>query len=240
MEKVDRIVNGILNGIGLSLKRYPNREQRRLLQYLAEHSIHYLIDVGANEGQFGSSMLQAGFKGEILSFEPQAEAFTKLRKRAESTKNWKTFHFAMGDFDGQSELNIAGNSVSSSLLSMLPAHLNAAPKSVYVSRESIEVKKLETIYEGLMKEEYAFLKMDTQGFEMKVLKGAERILDKIVGIQLEMACHPLYDGEVLFDEMKAYLEGKDYFLSSLENGFYDKETGRLLQVDAVFLRELSQ
>lgn len=237
-KKTDKTVNYFFNRIGLSLKRFPSREQRRLLNYLHKHHINYLLDVGANTGQFTMSILQAGYKGQIISFEPQSAAYQKLLAKTLKRKDWKAYHFAIGNLDGPSEINISKNSVSSSLLDILPAHVKAAPESSYVSKEVIEVKKLESIYHEIIGDDFAFLKMDTQGFEMNVLKGAAGILNKISGIQLEMSCYPLYSKETTFDEMKAFIESKGFFLSSLENGFVDENTGRLLQVDAVFLRDV--
>lgn len=81
-----------------------------------------------------------------------------------------------------------------------------------------------------------YLKIDTQGFEHKVIKGAEKSLDRICMIQLEMSLIPLYDGQVLFDDLHSLLTGKGYRLVSLEHGFADKESGHLLQVDGIYHR----
>ena len=79
------------------------------------------------------------------------------------------------------------------------------------------------------------LKIDVQGFEKKVLAGAEASLQKIKIIQLEMSLVPLYQNEWLFHEVLEYLTQKGFQLYSLENGFFNKETGQLLQADGIFI-----
>jgi len=78
--------------------------------------------------------------------------------------------------------------------------------------------------------------MDTQGFESKVLKGAENSLPHIDTVQMEMSLVPLYDGELLFNEMCLLMSQKDYTLVAIENGFSDSASGQLLQVDGIFHR----
>ncbi|HSU27024.1 MAG TPA: hypothetical protein VLJ68_01505, partial [Chitinophagaceae bacterium] len=54
-------------------------------------------------------------------------------------------------------------------------------------------------------------------------------------IQLEMSIVPLYENEMLYVDMIDHLARKGFQLYSLENGFSNPETGKLLQVDGVFV-----
>jgi hypothetical protein len=81
-----------------------------------------------------------------------------------------------------------------------------------------------------------YLKIDTQGFESKVIAGAEQVLSRIDTIQLEMSLVPLYEGELLFDEMCRLMMNKGYSLVSAEAGFSDETSGQLLQMDGIFHR----
>ena len=80
------------------------------------------------------------------------------------------------------------------------------------------------------------MKIDTQGFEEKVIKGAENSLRFIDIIQIEMSLTPLYRGEILLPEMYALLRKKGYEMVSIEQGFSDSRSGVLLQVDGIFSR----
>jgi FkbM family methyltransferase len=198
-----------------------------------------VFDVGANMGQFAEKLLDAGFPGRIVSFEPSTAAHSALTKRAQRDSRWIIApRMALGDHSGTISLNLAGNSVSSSVLPMLPSHGDAAPESRYVGSEVVDLRTLDAVNaEFATDHERVFLKLDVQGFEPKVLQGAEQFLRRVLGIQIELSLVPLYDGEHLFHPMLHGLEGRGYDLWSLIPGFVDPETSRLLQVDAIFFRK---
>ena len=81
-----------------------------------------------------------------------------------------------------------------------------------------------------------YMKIDTQGFESKVLKGAGNSLMRIDTVQMEMSLVPLYEGEMLFNEMCMFMTEKGYSLIAIESGFSDQNTGQVLQVDGIFHR----
>jgi hypothetical protein len=81
-----------------------------------------------------------------------------------------------------------------------------------------------------------FLKIDTQGSEGRVLDGASTSLERIVGLQLELSIEPLYDGAPHYLEMLSRVEREGFVLMSVEPGFSDRVTGRMLQFDALAFR----
>lgn len=146
-------------------------------------------------------------------------------------------NYAIGNEDGKSIINIAGNSLSSSILDMLPEHYENAPQSKYTGHQEIEIKKLDSIFNSFSnKEDRVMLKIDTQGYEKNVIDGALESLNRILIIQLEMSLIPLYDNMMLFTEMIEYIESKGFKLYSLENGFSNPDSGQLLQVDGIFVK----
>jgi FkbM family methyltransferase len=160
-----------------------------------------------------------------------------LKISAQKDKNWILNNYALGNEDTKSVINISGNSFSSSILNMLPQHLNSAPESRFISQEEIEIKKLDTIFSSMCSPtDNVMLKIDTQGYEKNVIDGAIESLPKIKIIQLEMSIVQLYESELMMTEMINYLDAKGYQLFSLENGFGDSESGQLLQVDGIFVR----
>lgn len=195
-----------------------------------------VFDVGANTGQFGQSLREAGFRGRIVSFEPLAAAREKLLAVSQKDNKWDVApRAAIGNEDGEIEIHIAGNSVSSSVLDMLDAHANAAPGSRYVGSEKVPLRRLDSIaLDYLHPDSVAFLKIDTQGYEDRVLQGASNLLKKTAGLQLELSFVPLYDGQRLYDEMVSQLKLLGFELWSMSPVFSDPQTGRLLQVDATF------
>jgi FkbM family methyltransferase len=212
----------------------PARRRSKLLE---TYEIETVIDVGANVGNFGIELRTNGFDGKIISFEPLTTAFSELKEKAEYDDHWEVVNIALGDKNEKTVINIAENSLSSSIQDMLPLHKEAAPESKYIGKEKVEVKKLDSVFgEFCSTEENILLKIDTQGFEKKVLDGARESLEAIDTIQLEMSLTPLYKNETLFLNMIRYLNNKAYSLVDLEHVFFEKETGRLLQVDGIFHR----
>ena len=134
-------------------------------------------------------------------------------------------------------LNVAGNSLSSSLLPMLPAHERAAETSRYAATESVRLARLDRIgREYLSGINRPFLKIDTQGYEDRVLAGATGILASFVGIELELSLVPLYEGQLLYDAMIDRLRGLGFELFGVFPGYVAETTGRTLQFDGVFVR----
>jgi FkbM family methyltransferase len=238
---VKRILRNCIRRAGWDIRKFDPRfaEDVRLVRRLLIHRIDVVFDVGANIGQFGQELRDAGFQGRIVSFEPSAAAHASLSKRGRRDANWVVApRMAIGDRDGTIALNIAGNSVSSSILPMLPAHENAAPPSRYLGSETVELRTLDSVSKEFAADnERIFLKLDVQGFEYKVLQGAEKFLRRVTGIQIELSLVPLYEGEHLFHTMLHDLEERGYEIWSMTPVFVDPDTSRLLQVDGIFFRK---
>jgi len=234
----------ILWRLGYDISRFthtshPLARRQRILRYYA---IDTVLDIGANSGHFARELRgDIGYPHRILSFEPLREVFKILRENAKDDPAWEVFNYAIGDAEEKREINVAGNSLSSSLLDILPAHLESAPDSGYIGKEVVEIRTLDSIFGGLCKgAKNIYMKIDTQGFENKVLKGAENSLARIDTVQVEMSLVPLYDGELLFDEMCILMGKKGYTLIAIENGFSAPESGQLLQIDGIFHRTRSR
>jgi len=193
--------------------------------------------VGANTGQFAYYTRKLGYKNQIISFEPLSGAYGILDKFSINDPDWQINNYAVGDTNGTIDINISANSQSSSILEMMPEHVKSAPDSIYKGKETVEIIKLDTFftkYECDLSK--TFLKIDAQGFEKNVLKGAANSIENIKGIQLELSMIELYKGETLITEMVNIIKDLGFTIYSLEPGFYDKITGQLLQVDGIFYR----
>lgn len=212
-----------------------NSESRRI-RLLQVNNIETVLDVGANSGQFAGHLRSSGYDGGILSFEPLSAVFGQLESKCSTDPRWGGYNLALGDEDGAAEINISDNTFSSSLLGMMPQHESSAPDSVYVGSETIEVKKLDTIYSDLPISGEVYLKIDTQGFGMQVLEGAEKVLSKIRGVEVETSLVPLYHDEELIESIIAYMRDRGFVPMSIEPGFADGDTGQLLQADVIFYR----
>jgi len=212
----------------------------RLAMLLDRLRTTVVIDIGANEGQFAADLRAAGYRGRIVSVEPLAAAHAALAKAAARDSQWIVAdRGAVGAAVGKATLHVAGNSVSSSLREMTAAHLDAAAESQYVATEEVcVVTRADLIarYAG-SSDAGVFVKLDVQGHERDVLDGAGNSLDTIGGIQLELSLVELYSGQALMQDQVTFLASHGLALWSLDRGFMDGKTGRLLQCDGTFVRE---
>ena len=232
------LLKNALKKVGIQIKRYPGSDQVRRMKIIHSYGINVLFDVGANTGQFALEMREFGYIHKIISFEPLSSAFAPLTKNALRDDNWIVNNYALGPKNTTGSLNIAENSCSSSINNIFPKHIEGAPDSIFIDKEEIEIKTLDSIINSFCKpnEDNIMLKIDTQGYEKNVIDGAENSLQTIKIIQLEMSLVPLYENEMLFQDMIDYLSTKSFTLYSLENGFINENSGQLLQVDGIFVK----
>lgn len=196
-----------------------------------------VIDVGANTGQFASWVRNSGFDGPIISFEPQPEEHAALAAAAELDSAWIVApRCALGASDGTAQIHVAGNSQSSSMLEMLDLHKDNAPTSAYVDSLETPVRRLDDVVAELgFDPADALLKIDTQGFETEVLRGAPLTLPAIVAAHVELSLAPLYDGQALASEIFALFGAAGLELSII-NDCFNTGDGRILQIDGGFTR----
>lgn len=223
------------NRFGVDVKM---TDEEVLMKQLFYNKIDFIFDIGANIGQFANMIFKLGYKGKIVSFEPLSSAHSVIKKRSAGNQNWTVAEqCAIGDEDGEIVMNISKNSISSSALKIMKDHISAAPDSKYIGSEKVKVCKLDTIadkYTGEAKN--IFIKIDTQGFEEKILNGAEQFIDKAKGLLVETSLVPLYAGQALFPQIFDRITKKGFELYGVQPAFINKETGRMLQIDAVFFR----
>ena len=237
---LNTIIKRSVRRLGFELHRYraANSTGPQFIAMLSSHNVNLVFDVGANTGQFARKLREDGYYGRIVSFEPLSVAHEELLLSSKRDPLWEVApRAAIGDDETDVELNIARNSASSSVLNMLPAHTAVVPSSRYIGTERVSLRRLDTVAKNyLQANSVPFIKIDTQGYEDRVLTGASQLLDRLVGIQLELSLVPLYEDQSLFSEMMELLESKGFNLWAIWQSFVDETTGRLLQADATFFR----
>jgi FkbM family methyltransferase len=225
-------------GLELTHRRLENDPMRQLGLALRHHAIDLVIDVGANAGQFARELLHIGYEGDVHSIEPLPDAHRQLQHAAATHTRW-TVHerLAVGNSQGEVEMIVAGNSLSSSVLPMLERHAQAAPQSRPVGRVRVQQTTLDRLYgETLSAQRSVLLKIDTQGYEPQVLRGAAATLARVRLVQLELSLQPLYEGQQLWLEVMETLRSRGFDIWSLHPEFCDPHSGQLLQVNALFSR----
>jgi FkbM family methyltransferase len=216
----------IHRGVPLAIHR------QAVLRRLSQVSV---LDVGANEGLYAEAMRTAGFTGSIYSFEPLPDAFSLLAARASVDPRWTAVNAACGEAAGRLEIHRSQNSVSSSILSMKPAHQESAPSSAYVGAAiPCDVITLDDYFGARDQSERFYLKMDVQGFEDRVLRGAKATLSRVDALETEISLTDLYEGQASWHELVGGLLD-EFELADFRPGFRASDY-RLLQADILLLR----
>lgn len=203
------------------------------------HKVDLVFDIGANVGQFSSELRKSGYRGRIVSIEPLEEEWS-LCKSASSRDEFWTLHdrCALGASFGEVEINKSENSISSSILDMKEKHLMAAPKSKFTGKAQTKLVTLDSIFDQYVKiDDVVAIKIDVQGYEEEVLKGAAMALGRTKLIQIELSLVELYDGAPDYKQMIDKLSGFGFELWQIVPGFWDGRTGQLLQFDGFFVRD---
>lgn len=231
-------VNHALGFLGIEVVRYSSVRHPvgRRMKLLRTLGIDLVLDVGANNGQYADELRRHGYRGRIVSFEPLHGPFRILSKRAIKDAAWEAHNVGLGAVATAGFMNVSQNSVSSSMLPILPTHEQNAPASRYVGTEKVRLQRLDVIAKREVAAAAAtLLKLDVQGYEQEVLNGASGILRHLSALQIEFSLVPLYSGAPDPLDLLSRLAAERFRLIGIEPGFTSRD-GRLLQADGIFLR----
>lgn len=238
-----RVVEGIAGLAGLDLVpkwRAPTLAMAQKLSMLFNHlAISSVIDIGANKGQYRNFLRnEVGFKGAIFSFEPDPSLSDALTRRAAAEDaKWRVFPFALGAADGTQLFNRMGDSQFNSFHEPnpeQPAHVRMSNR--VVSTVPVAVRALDQVAAELGELGRAYVKIDTQGFDLEVLKGGRNVIRSALALQTEVSLRPVYKGSPSFAESIAAFQMEGFAIADL---FIVASDGymRAVEFDCVMVRD---
>lgn len=204
--------------------------------------INLVLDVGANIGQYAKSLRKIGYCGYIISFEPIKSSYEALIEHSKDDPKWHIYNLALGSVNDTKSINVTKGSDLTSFLKP-----NEYAKRLFKTKadidqiEMVEIRRLDELLPEILdgiKEPKLFLKTDTQGYDLEVLKGASLVMDKVLALQSEISMVPIYE------RMPGFLEALDeYRRVGLEiTGFYpvsrDKSSLKVIEFDCVMTRRM--
>jgi FkbM family methyltransferase len=228
-------VLSIFRRLGFEIRRGENQ----FIALLRLFNVDLVVDVGANVGGFATSLRQRGYAGRIVSFEPIADLYADLARRAKHDANWDTKNLALGDIDGDAFINRAQFSELSSLLEQSETARRVLTDSYtkILKREAITVCRLDSIFDDIRGDaEVVLLKIDTQGFEKKVLDGGTKSMPAITGAFIEVSYDPIYEGAPKIDAIVAHMESLGFRLVQLEPRWLHPHPPRIVEADGTFFK----
>jgi FkbM family methyltransferase len=204
--------------------------------------INCVIDVGARIGDYGLWIRRNGYSGKIVSFEPVSESFKQLQSRCTADRNWSAHPIALGSRNENSRINVTRATNFSSFLTPNQYSVDQFGEQVSINHtESVEVRRLEDVWELVASDTThprVYLKMDTQGWDVEVLRGASSALTHVLALQTEVSVQPIYTGMSTYLDSMDYLRGLGFEVSGLFPVNLD-DSMRVVEFDCVAVRASS-
>jgi FkbM family methyltransferase len=225
----------IKHWLGLPSTRL-NNDWNILLPIGPNYNDHIVIDVGANHGWFFHCWLDWCPNAKVHAFEPYAESYDVAQSLYGRDRRVRIECLAIGDAEGIQTLNILGDSKASN--SLLQPSTDAWSEIRYrtgqITRTTVPVVTIDEYVRRENLDKVYLLKIDVQGYEMHVLRGAQQSLMRIDHILVESAVRPLYHGSARFSEVFDFLTEKGFHLMGMQG--WHRGNHRLVEVDMLFRR----
>lgn len=237
-----RLIKRFLNRRGYTIKPiddyYIELEKVRY-KWLQKIKPGIIIDVGASNGGFARKIRKLLPEAQLYCFEPLIQSYKSLIESFSNDKNFIAFNFAISNFKGESDFYECVSSGSSSILEMTDVHKKAYPSTTENKKITIQVDTLDNVlFEKInSRDDIALLKIDVQGAEALVLKGAEKTLALIDIIFTEINFSETYKDCVKINELTGILESYGFVLYGIENVSQSLNDGSFLQADAFFVKK---
>jgi FkbM family methyltransferase len=206
--------------------------------WLVASGIKTILDVGANEGQFAKLAREVFPSAMIYSFEPLPDCFDKLNKIFPGDPHFAAFNEAVGSTESVLEFFRSVHSPSSSFLKMENSHKEAFPytKDGQVDQPiEVKVNSLDNFFKSHDLEKNILLKIDVQGFEGEVIKGASLALEHVKVVILELSMIKLYQDQPLFHDIYTMMYNKGFRFHGCLAQMWNPKTEEVVQVDAIFV-----
>lgn len=217
-------------------------EEMRTAKLLNHYGVTKVIDVGANTGQFAESLIDFGYKGKIVSFEPVESAYNAIKKRARKYPQWQLAERgAIGNIDGTVDINVSDDTQFSSIKKIKEEFTQKQGAARIIKTELVNIHKLDSLIGTYFnKDEVLFLKIDTQGFEKEVIEGATELIKLVKGMKMEI---PLVNDMEIYENVEwdivyyiNFMTRNGFKCMSLDAIGADRKTGIVNEVDGIFFR----
>lgn len=192
--------------------------------WVKDFDINTIVDVGAHRGNVFSSLMYMFPRAKVYAFEPDEENFRYLDKKYNSNKNIELNKYAVSNKDGKSTFYTHPKSYMSSLLE--PG--NDRDKNHLLKEQTrkvtVDTITLDSYFKDKEVTGNVFLKVDTQGSEGLVLRGAKHFLKRVKVVHVEAPFDDLYKGQDNFAQIYKLLTelGFKYAGEARESYFYTK------------------
>tara|TARA_B100000787_G_C16151577_1_gene276813 strand:- start:433 stop:1125 length:693 start_codon:yes stop_codon:yes gene_type:complete len=195
-----------------------NYHQKRITKFLQNKSIKTIIDVGAHKGEFIQYSLAIRSVDKIIAFEPQKKIFAILKEKFINNNKINLNNLALDEQVGKKIIKINKMSATSTLNEIDKSSLFFKiknfllyEKNSIISEEEIDTTSIDSFFDKIIFPQNTLLKIDTEGYELNVLKGSEQKIKEIKYILIENQFSKMYKN-VNFEDCHNFLSKKQFRL----------------------------
>jgi len=233
--KIERISN---NSEGVNADFWDAFKMQKYLTNKINEDV-VILDIGAFNGNTALKYKKLFPLSRIYSFEPFPESFSELVKNTSAYKDIIPINKGLGEHEGVSNFNSNSFAATNSILNTHKSGSKVWGNGLLETLETIKVEltTIDSFVNTCDIKNIDILKMDVQGAEYMVIKGAKETLKKgiVKIIYTEIITLPTYEGQLDFDEMINLMKSVGFKLYHFYNPLLTKE-GELAQVDAIFIK----
>lgn len=213
-----KIIKNFFNKLGYDLKKIDKDFTNIDLEDLLKTKINenpIIFDVGGNKGQSVTKYKKI-FKNPIIhTFEPIKSQFNIIYEKFKNDKNVKLNNYALGEIVGEKDFNISAQTGASSFnkINQNSKWIEVRSKEYkttinkFVSTTKVKIFTLDDYFLNNNIDKIDLLKIDTQGYEDKVLQGSINTLkkNKIKAVVTELMFDNVYDKYLTFSDIEKFL-----------------------------------
>ena len=196
-----------------------NIHQKRISKFLQNRSIKTIIDVGAHKGEFAQKALQMESVNKIIAFEPQKKIFNLLKEKFSDNDKVVLNNFALSEkvekrimkINKMTATSTLNHEINNDSLYFKFKSFLLYQKNSIIDEEEIDTTTFDAFFNGEMFDENTLLKIDTEGYEIHVLKGSEQKIREMKYILIENQFSKMYKN-VNFRDCHDFLRKKNFKL----------------------------
>jgi FkbM family methyltransferase len=204
-----------------------------------------LLDVGASGG---TDSKWYKYTGKIVSilFEPDPREYERLKKQ--NSTDVVVLNTALSDHKGEVDFHLCQKQEVSSILVPDRQIVDKFPDSARFEILKTVKVPVDTIDNQLQARHIAdvdFIKIDTQGHELAILKGASNALKSAIGLEVEVEFLPIYENQPVFRDIDTFIADQGFELFDIKRYFWKRnnpeisppnQKGQLVMGDALYFR----
>lgn len=242
MPRARKAVQAAAAHFGVEIRRANNsldqHQQRAIL--LGRLGVTLVLDAGANIGQYAGTDLRrwTGYAGRIASFEPVAACYEACELASRDDPLWDVYHYGLSDVSSTATITVPQRATGLSSLQPATAAGLKLLAGCPVRTEEVDVRRLDDVIDSVVQgdDDVLALKIDVQGHEAAVLRGARSTIARVALVECELPLVTLYEDQATFEEMLRAFCDCGFVPVGVASNWVDRSTGFAMDADVFFVQ----